>query len=97
MFGYFTMVRQKSQPLGFIQRVNFESIDSLKPNSTKYLVDIDNPCENNCKRIYFAVLATNGTHGSLSTSYIGDKFFHQNKLGWDVETQNTRFFLQTSP
>ena len=42
-------------------------------------------------------IATSGRHRGLSTIYIQHNLFHQNKLGRDVELQNTHIVLFKSP
>ena len=45
----------------------------------------------------FVVNATAGRQRGLRTIYIKHNFFHQSKLGRDIELQNTRIFLLKSP
>ena len=90
-------VRQKeNKNLELVQGVNFELIDSLKNNGTKYLLIFDDSCENICNSKAFADNAIAGRHRCLSTIYIKDDFFHQSKLGRDVELQNTHIVLLKS-
>ena len=77
-----------------MQGVNFESIDSLKNNGTKFLLIFDDSCEEICNSKAFVDIATAGTHRALSTIYIKHNLFH---LGRDVELQNTHNFLFKSP
>ena len=77
--------------------VNFEFIDSLKNNGTKYLLIFDNSCEKICNSKAFIDIATAGRHRGLSTIYIKHSIFHQSKLGRDVELQNTHIVLFKSP
>ena len=83
--------------LEFVRGVNFEFIDSLKNNGTMYLLIFDNSCEENCNSKAFVDIATAGRHRGLSTIYIKHNFFHQSKLGRDVELQNTHIVLFKSP
>ena len=80
-----------------MRRVSFEIIDSLKKNGTKYLLIFDDSCEKNFNSKAFADIATTGRHRGLSTNYIKHNLFHQNKLGRDVELQNTHIVLFKSP
>ena len=80
-----------------MQGVNFEIIDSLKNNGTKYLLFFDDPCEEICNSEAFVVIATGGRHRCLSTISIKHNFFNQSKLGRDVELQNTHIVLFKSP
>ena len=77
----------------FVQGVSFEFIDSLKNNSTKYLLIFDDSFEEICNSKAFVDIATAGRHRGLSTTYIKHNLFHQSKLGRDVELQNTHVVL----
>ena len=91
-------IRQKGiENLEFVRGVNFEFIDSLKNNSTKYLLIFDSSCEEICNSKAFVDIATARRHRSLSAIYIKHNFFHQSKLGRDVELQNTHIVLFKSP
>ena len=83
--------------LEFVQGVNFEFIDSLKNNGTKYLLIFDDSCEEICNSKAFVDIATAGRHRGPSTIYIKHNLFHQSKLGRDVELQNTHIVLFRSP
>ena len=77
--------------------VNFEFIDLLKNNSTKYLLIFDDSCEDIFNSKAFVDIATAGRHRGLSTIYIKHNLYHQSKLGRDVELQNTHIVLFKSP
>ena len=77
--------------------VNFEFIDSLKNNGTKYLWIFDDSCEEICNSKAFVDIAAAGRHRGLSIIYIKHNLFHQSKLGRDVELQNTHIVLFKSP
>ena len=79
--------------LELVQGVNFEFIESLKNNATKYLRIFDDSCEEISNLQAFVDIATAGRHRSLSTSYIKHNLFHQSKLGRDVVLQNTHTVL----
>ena len=81
----------------FVSGVNFEFIDSLKNNGTKYLLLFDGSCEKICTSKAFVDIATAGRHCGLSTIYIKHNLFYQSKLGRDVELQNTQIVLFKSP
>ena len=81
----------------FVRGVNFEFIDLLKNNGKKYLLFLDDSCEEIYYSKAFFDIATDGRHRSLSTIYIEHNLFHQSKLGRDVESQNTRIVLFNSP
>ena len=83
--------------LEFVQGVNFEFIDPLKNNGTKYLLIFDESCEEICNSKAFVDIATAGRHRGPSTINIKHNLFHQSKLGRDVELQNTHIVLFESP
>ena len=83
--------------LEFVQGVNFEFIDSLKNNSTKYLLIFDDSSEMICNSKAFVDIATAGRHQGLSPIYIKHNLFHQSKLRRDVELQNTHIVCFKSP
>ena len=90
-------MQKEIEYLEFVRGVNFEFIDSLKNNGTKYLLIFDNSCEEICNSKAFVDIATAGKHRGLSTIYIKHNLFHQSKLGRDVELQNTHIVLFKSP
>ena len=77
-------MQKEIENLEFMQGVNFEFIDSLNKNGTKYLLIFDISCEEICNSKTFVDIATAGRHRVLSTIYIKHHFFHQSKLGRDV-------------
>ena len=90
-------MQKEIENLEFVRGVNFEFIDSLKNNSTKYLLIFDESCENFRNSKAFVDIATIGRYWGLSTFYIKHNVFHQSKLGRDVELQNTHIVLFKSP
>ena len=90
-------MQKEIENLEFVQGVHFEFIDSLKNNGTKYLLFFDGSCEEICNSKAFVDIATAGRHRGLSTIFIKHNFFHQSKLGRDVELQNTHIVLFKSP
>ena len=107
-FDKFYFFYQHSQPLydvmqtefenlEFVRGKNFEFIDSLKNNGTKFLLIFDNSCEEICYSKAFVDIATTWRHWRLSTIYIKHNHFHQSNLGRDVELQNTHIVLFKSP
>ena len=83
--------------LKFFQGVKFEVIELLKNNDAKYVLILDDSCEEVCNSKSFPDFATAGRHRVLSTFYIRHNLFHQSKLGRDVEFQNTHIVLIKSP
>ena len=90
-------MQKEIENLDFVQGVNFEIIDSLKNNCKKHLIFFDDSCEEICNSKALFVIATAGRHRWLSTFYIKQKLFHQNKLGRDVELQNAHIVFFRSP
>ena len=90
-------MQKEIENLEFVQGVNFEFIASLKNNGTKYLLIFDDSCEEICNSKAFVDIATAGRLRGLRTIYIKHNFFHQSKLGRDVELQNTHIVLFKSP
>ena len=80
-----------------MQGVNFEFIDSLKNNGTKYLLIFDDSCEEICISKAFVDIAIAGRHRGLSTIYIKHILFRRSKRGRDVELQNTHIVFFKSP
>ena len=93
----YDVMQKEIEKLEFVRGVNFEFIDSLKNNGTKYLLIFDDSCEEICNSKAFVDIATAGRHRGLSTIYIKHNLFHQSKLGRDVELQNTHIVLFKSP
>ena len=93
----YNVMQKEIENLEFVRGVNFEFIDSLKNNGTKYLLIFDDSCEEICNSKAFVDIATAGRHRGLSTIYIKHNLFHQSKLGRDVELQNTHIVLFKSP
>ena len=83
--------------LNFIQGVNFDLIESLPNNGTKYLLMFDDSCEKISNSKQFVKIATAGRHRGLNTIYIKHNLFHQSKLGRDVELQDTHIVLFKTP
>ena len=94
---YGQMQRKNHQ---FIQGDDFELIEKLPLNGTKYLYYqqiIDDSCEEISNSKQFVKFATAGRHRGLITIYIKHNLFHQSKLGRDVELKNTHIVLFKSP
>ena len=81
----------------FVQGVDFELIQNLPNNGTKYLLIFDDSCEEISSSKVFVKIATAGRHKGLSTVYIKHNLFHQNRLGGGIELQNTHIVLFKSP
>ena len=83
--------------LKFNQGVDFELIENLPNNGTKYLLKFDDSCEEIPNPKQFVKVATAGRHRGLNTIYIEHNLFQQSKLGRDVELKNTHIVLFKSP
>ena len=86
-------MQKQIENLAFIQGGNFEFIDSLKNNGTKYLLFFDDSYEEICNSKAFVDIATAGRYRGLSFVYIKHNLFHQSKHGRDVEIQKTNILL----
>ena len=93
----YDVMQKQIENLEFVLGVNFEIIDSLKNNGTKYLLVFDNSCEEMCNSKASVDIATAGRHRGLSTICIKHNLFQQSKLRRDVELQNTHIVLFKSP
>ena len=93
----YDVMQKKFENLEFVQGVNFEFIDSLKNNGTKYLLIFDDSCEEICNSKALVDIATAAKHQGLSTIYIKHNLYHQSKVGRDVELQNSHIVLLKSP
>ena len=93
----YNVMQKEIENIEFVQGVNFDFIDSLKNNGTKYLLVFDDYCEEICNSKAFVDIATAGRHRGLSTIYIKRNLFHQSNLGRDVKLQNTHIVLFKSP
>ena len=90
-------MQKKVENLEFVQGVNFDIIDLLKNNGTKYLLILDDYCEMICNSKSFVDIATAGRQRSLSTIYIKHNLFHQIKIGREVELEKTHIVLFKTP
>ena len=61
------------------------------------MVIFDKVCEEVCNSKAFVDIGTARRHRGLSILYIKHNFFHQSKLGRDVELQNTHIVLFKNP
>ena len=91
------VMQKEIENLEFVRGGNFEFIDSLKNNSTKYLLTFDDSCEKICNSKALVDIAATGRHRGLSTIHIKHNLFHQSKLGRDVELQNNHIVPFKSP
>ena len=92
----YDVMQKETENLEFLRGVNFEFIDSLKNNGTKYLLLFDDSCEEICNSKAFVHIATAGRRRGLRTIYIKHNLFQQSRLVRDVELQKTHIVLFTS-
>ena len=81
----------------FVQSVNFEIIDSLVNNGTKFVSMFDGSCEEICNSKAFVEFTIAGRHRVLKKIYSKQNLFHQSKLGRDVELLNTHIVFSKCP
>ena len=93
----YDVMLKEIENIEFVQGVNFDFIDSLENNGTKYLLIFDDSCQEICNSREFEKIAVAGRHRGLSTIYIKHNLFHKSKLGRDIELQNTHTVLFKSP
>ena len=93
----YDVLQKEIENLEFVQGVNFEFVDSLKTNGTKYLLFFDNSCGGICNWRVSLDVATAGKQRRLGTNFIKQNLFHQSKLVRDVEHQNTHIVLFITP
>ena len=78
------VMQKEVESFVFVQCVNFEFIDSLKNNGTKYLLILDDSGDEICNSNAYVDIATAGRHRRLSTIYIKHNLFHQSKVqNWE--------------
>ena len=92
---YYNQIQRKN--LKFIQGIDFHLIENLPNNRAKYLLILDDSCEEISNSKQFVKIATAGRHRGLNTIYIKHNLFRQSKLVRDVELQNTHIVLFKSP
>ena len=91
------VMRKEIKNLEFVRGVNFEYIDLLKNNGTKYLLIFDASCEEICNSKAFVDIAKAGRHRRLSTIYIEHNHFHQSKLGTALSYKTLTLFSSSLP
>ena len=90
-------MQKKIANLEFVQWVNFEFLESVKNNDTKYLLTSDDLFEESCNSKMFIICATTEKHLGLNTIYTKHKLLHQSKVARDVEPENTHIVVFKSP
>ena len=72
----YDVMEKEIENLEHMHGVNFEIIDSLKNNGTKFLLNFDDLSEEICNSKTFVDIVTAGRHRGLTTIYIKHNFFH---------------------
>lgn len=88
---------EKNTSVVFKMGVDFEFIEELPLDGSKYLLIFDDSCEEICRSKQFERLATAGRHRNFNVIYIKHNLFHKSPLGRDIELQNTHIILFKSP
>ena len=83
--------------LEFIKCVDFELIQNLPNDGTKYLLIFDDSCAEIFRSREFEKIATSGRHRNFAVIYVKHNLFHKSPLGRDIELQNTHVVLFKSP
>ena len=91
------VMQKKIANLEFVQCVNFEFLESIENNDTKYLLTSDDLFEESCNSKFFIICATAEKHLGLNTIYTKHNLFHQSKVARDVEPRNTHIVVFKSP
>ena len=84
---------QSIADIEFIQGVDFDLIDNLPADGTKYLLIFDDSLDILSKSEKFNGIATASRHRNLNCVYIKHNLFHKNKTGRDAELQTTHIVL----
>ena len=71
----YDVMQKEMENLDFVREVNFEFIDSLKNNGTKYLLIFDDSCEEICNSKAFVDTATAEKIGVWAQSTVNTTFF----------------------
>ena len=90
-------VIQSIADIEFVQGFDFDTIDNLPADGTKYLLIFDDSLDILSKSEKFNGIATAGRHRNLNCVYIKHNLFHKNKTGRDAELQTTHIVLFKSP
>ena len=72
---------QSIADIKFIQGVDFDLIENLPADGTKYLLKVDESLDILSKSEEFNGIATAGRHRNLNCVYIKHNLFHKNKTG----------------
>ena len=93
----YDVMQKEIENLEFVQSVNFEFVDSLKNNDTKYLLIFWRLVWTDFHSKGFADFVATGRHREFSCIYIKHNLFYRSKVAPDVELQNTHTAHIKSP
>ena len=79
----------------FVQGVDFELIQNLPNNGSKYLLIFDDSCKEISSSKEIVKIATAGRHKDCF--YKKHNLFHQSRIGMDIDLQNSHIVLFQSP
>ena len=77
-------MKKEIQDIHFVEGVNFELVQSLKNDGTKYLLIFDDSCSEVCSSDFFEKIATGGRHLGFSAIYIKHNLFNQSKKRGEI-------------
>ena len=90
-------MQNKIEILEFVGGANFEFINCLKNNGTKYLLSFDDSCAEFCNSKQSVDFSTVGRRRCFSNIINKHNLFHQSKLERDFELRNTHIVLFETP
>ena len=88
---------QSIADIDFIQGVDFEIIENLPADGTKFLLIFDDSIDILSRSENFNAIAPAGRRRSLNCVYIKHNFFHKNETGRDAKLQTTHTVLFKPP
>lgn len=93
----YDQMQKQIKNIEFISCIDFELVENLPIDGTKYLLIFDDSCEEISRSKQFEKIATAGRHKNLHCIYIKHNLFHKSPIGRDAELQNTHLILFKSP
>ncbi len=100
-FQHFQSIYRKMEleigQIEFVPCIDFELINQLPNDGTKFLLIFDDSCEEISRNPKFLQLATSGRHRNLSIIYIKHNLFQQSKFSRTLDLNNTHIILFHSP
>ena len=90
-------MQEEIENLELVQGLNFDFIDSLENNGTKFLLIFDDSCQKICASRGFEKIPVAGRHLGLTTINIKQNLFHKSIPCRDIDIQNTHLVLCKPP